>query len=164
MARICPPPATVRVGEVDLYPMYRLSLVLLLGLQDELLEDGVIPRDNGHGDDLATGVVLAPALYAQPVTAVVDGVGGVGCRLEDDACLDATRRVVILFLLVAEGVVGYTGAETGRGRTRRGLKLARTLPLGATGEPEHEPVVRVILFREVGGKEERWGGRKQVSR
>jgi hypothetical protein len=38
----------MRVSEVDLYPVYGLGLVLLLGLENELLEDRVIPRDNAE--------------------------------------------------------------------------------------------------------------------
>jgi hypothetical protein len=40
----------MRVGKVDLDTVYRLSLILFLGLQDELLENGVIPGNNAVMD------------------------------------------------------------------------------------------------------------------
>jgi hypothetical protein len=45
VARVCPAPAPVRVGEIDLYAVHGLGLVFLLCLQDELLQNGVIPCD-----------------------------------------------------------------------------------------------------------------------
>jgi hypothetical protein len=46
MPRVGPAPATVRVCKVDLDPVNCLGLVLFLGLQDKLLEDSVIPRND----------------------------------------------------------------------------------------------------------------------
>ena len=69
----------------------------------------------------------------------------------------AARHIVInviLFILVAKGVVGYSGAETGCGGASGRLKLSRPLPLGAAGEPKHEPIVWIILLGEVSGEEE----------
>ena len=163
MPRVCPTPTTVRVGKVYLYPVHGLSLVLLLGLEYELLEDGVVPGDYGHGDDLAAGVALAPTLDAQPMAAIIDGMRRVGRRLEDDTSLDTAGSVVLVIVLITERVVGHSGAETRSGATRRGLKLARALPFRASGEPKHEPVIRVVLLGEVGSEEEGWVVRK-VSR
>ncbi len=72
MPRICPSPTAVGIGEVDLYAVYRLSLVLLLGLEDELLEDGVVSGDNGDRDDFTPGIALTPTLDTEPVTTVID--------------------------------------------------------------------------------------------
>lgn len=76
--------------------------VLLLRLKNELLEDGVVTCDDGDGNDFAASVALTPALYTEPMAAVVDGVGGVGRGLEDDAGLDFTRCVVFLLVLVTK--------------------------------------------------------------
>ena len=39
VSRVGPSPAPMRVGEVDLYPVHGLGLVLLFSLENELLED-----------------------------------------------------------------------------------------------------------------------------
>ena len=49
MAGVSPAPAAMGVGEIDLYPMYSLSLVFPFSLQNELLQDGVITSDNAVG-------------------------------------------------------------------------------------------------------------------
>jgi hypothetical protein len=50
VAGVCPAPATVRVCKVDLDAVNRLGLVLLLRLEDELLENGIVARhDAGSG-------------------------------------------------------------------------------------------------------------------
>lgn len=46
MARIGPSPATMRVCEIDLYPMNGFCFILLLGLENKLLENGVVSRDD----------------------------------------------------------------------------------------------------------------------
>lgn len=40
--RISPAPTAMRVSEIDLYPVNRLSLMLLLGLKDELFQNRVV--------------------------------------------------------------------------------------------------------------------------
>ena len=83
MARVSPAPARVRVSKVDLDAVDCLCLVLLLGLEDELLEDGVVAGDDGDGEDLAgaaVGVGLAGAADAQPVPAVVNCMSSILCE------------------------------------------------------------------------------------
>ena len=43
----------MRVGKVDLYSVDCLGLVLFFGLEDELLEDRVIPRHNAKKENPA---------------------------------------------------------------------------------------------------------------
>ena len=88
------------------------------------------------------------------MTAVVYGVSGIRGGLEDNACLDTTRCVIALILVVTKRVVSYARAEAGRRGAGGGLEFAGTLPLRATRQPKHQPVVGVVLFGEVGGKEE----------
>lgn len=114
------------ISEIDLDPVNTLGLVLPLGLQHELFEDGVIAGYDAVGHNLPVShkhtrrrtketppygqnltpapiLLLAPP-HPQPMTAVVYGVRGIECRLEDHACLDLSRRelVVDFFLVVSE--------------------------------------------------------------
>lgn len=88
------------------------------------------------------------------MTAVVDGVRRVCSWLEDDSSLDLARNVLFTLVVVAERIVSYPRGKPGCGRPGRRLKLPRPLPLGTTREPEHQPVIGIILFGEVGSEEE----------
>lgn len=48
MSGISPSPATMRISKIDLDAMDGFRFILLLGLEDELLEDGVITSDNAE--------------------------------------------------------------------------------------------------------------------
>jgi hypothetical protein len=99
------------------------------------------------------------------MTLVVYGVGGIKSGLEHDASRDFPRHVIIIVpgydccrgcaivpkILLTKGV-GVVGAYTRR--TSGSLKLSGSLPFRAAGEPEHEPVVWVVLLGEVGREEE----------
>lgn len=86
--------------------------------------------------------------------AIVYRMGGIKCRLEDDARLHfaghiiiVVARSVIQVVLVAKGVVcGTCGGEAGRGRACRRLKLAGALPFRLARQPEHEPVIGEVLW------------------
>ena len=75
-------------------------------------------------------------------------------RLEHDPCLRKARIQVVLIVLAEDVRVDVV---VGGGRGARGdfaccgLEFAGGLPFGAFGEPEHEPVVGVVFFGEVGG-------------
>jgi hypothetical protein len=100
------------------------------------------------------------------MTLVINGMGRIKSRLKDHACGDFARQVVIACLnrgtrsvivqvFLAKGV-GGVGTDT-RGTGCR-LELSGTLPFGTAGEPEHEPIVRVVLLGEVGREEESYMG------
>lgn len=165
MPGVCPPPAAVRVSEINLDPMHGLSLVLLFGLEDELLEDGVIAGDDADGEQLAVAsVVLASPSYAQPVAPVVNGMCCIRRGLEHHSCLDLSWDVLVFFVVIAKGVVCYPSTKSGIGRASGRLEFARTLPFWTTREPEHEPVIGVIFLREVGCQEESYGAKICQSR
>ena len=99
-----------------------LGLVLLLGLEDELLEDGVVAGDDGDGEDLAgaaVGVALACAADAEPVAAVVDRVGRVGGRLEDDAGADLAGDAVAIPRFIKRYEIRRIPLDRGRGALDR---------------------------------------------
>lgn len=48
MPGVGPSPATMRICEIDLDAMDGFRFILLLGLKDELLEDGVVASDNAE--------------------------------------------------------------------------------------------------------------------
>lgn len=83
-------------------------------------------------------------------------------RLEDDAGLGHSRSEVVdlcwlgaFVVVITEGVVTKgAGHHTGGDGASGGLELARTLPLWALGEPEHEPIIWVVLLGKVGGEKE----------
>jgi hypothetical protein len=87
------------------------------------------------------------------VTSVVDGMCGVKRRLEDDSGFEFAGGIVVAFFFVPKRVLT---TQTERRGPRGRLKLSGTLPLGTTGEPEHQPVIGIVLFREVGGEKECW--------
>ncbi len=126
----------MRVSEVYLYPMYGLCFIFLLGLQYELLQDRVVTCDDADGEDFtAAPISLATASYAKPVTLVIDGVGRVRRRLEDDAGLDFAWDIFVFLVFVTARVVCYAGTESGSGSTCGRLEFSRTLPLGTTRKP-----------------------------
>lgn len=102
MPRVRPAPASVRVGEVDLNAVHGLGFVLLLCLEDELLQDRVVARNDGDREHLAARVVLATALDTEPVTFIIDRMRRVGRRLENNARLDSTRRLLIFLVVVTK--------------------------------------------------------------
>jgi hypothetical protein len=89
------------------------------------------------------------------MTAIVDGVRRVDGGLKDDAGLDFTWTllVVVFLFVIAKGVVGGVGGETGRRRPSGRLKFATSLPFRSTREPKHQPIIRIILLREMGSQE-----------
>ena len=49
VAGVCPAPTAMRICEIDLYAMDSFSFVLLLGLKNQLLQDGIVPcNDTGE--------------------------------------------------------------------------------------------------------------------
>lgn len=99
------------------------------------------------------------------MTAVEYVMGAVERRLEDDAGLGHARGEVIhlgrlgaVVVVIAERVIAKRARHhTRRDGPRGGLELAGALPLGALREPEHEPVIGVILLGEVRSQEESYG-------
>ena len=95
------------------------------------------------------------------MASVVDGMCRVEGGLEDDASHDFARDVFVIDgnrdvcwvvqLFVAKGIRGISADA---GRASGCLKLARSLPFRTTREPEHEPVIWVVFFGEVGREEE----------
>jgi len=147
----------MRVCEIDLYPVDGFRLVLLLGLENKLLKDRIIPRYNtacpllvyvvhmrhvktlpDRQDFTATSIGFPTAPYTQPVAPVINGVCRIKGGLEYHTCLDfaGCYFVIALFLVVSERVVSCTG-KTGSSCAGCGLELARTLPFRATGKPKH---------------------------
>lgn len=190
VTRICPAPRSMRVCKVYLNPMNSLGFVFLLSLKDQLFQDCVGPGDNAdHTEAFSCGksrskkndsgvpdrqyfgtasVRLPSSPYTEPMTPVINGMGGIKSRLEDHTCGDFPRQVIIpcvsrgepgvvriIEVFLAEGV-GGVGTDTGGACC--GLEFTRALPFRAAGEPEHEPVVRVVFLGEVGREEERYMG------
>lgn len=48
MAGVGPAPAAVRISKINLYAMYSFGLILLLCLQNELFEDGVVASNDAE--------------------------------------------------------------------------------------------------------------------
>ena len=85
---------------------------------------------------------------------VINRVCGICSGLENDSGLDLARDVVFTVVVVAERIVRHLGGEPGCRCPGCRLELPRPLPFGATREPEHQPVIWVILLGEVGREEE----------
>lgn len=49
VAGVCPSPASVRVGKIDLDAVDGFNFILLLGLQNKLFEDRVVSCDDAIG-------------------------------------------------------------------------------------------------------------------
>jgi hypothetical protein len=115
----------MRVREIDLYPVNSLCLVLLLGLKNQLLQDGIIPSHNAtkmlapnatpHTElnipdrkhFTATTISFPTPSYTQPMSSIVNGVRGVRRRLEHHSSLDLSRDLIFLIILVPERIIRY---------------------------------------------------------
>lgn len=147
----------MRISEVYLNSMYSFGFIFLLRLQHELLQDGVIARDDADGEHFtaaAVRVLLPRATYAQPVSPVVNGVCRVRCWLEHYARLHFPRDVIVVLIVVAKGVVPRACAEARRRRPGCRLELAGALPFGSMRQPQHQPVIGVVLLRKVRSQKE----------
>jgi hypothetical protein len=102
------------------------------------------------------------------MTPVVDSMGRIKSRLEDHACGDFSRQVVVT--CISRGVRSVVrivqiflakrvgGVGTYAGSACCGLKLAGALPFRPAREPQHEPVVRIVFLGEMGREEESYMG------
>jgi hypothetical protein len=60
MPGVCVTPGAIGIGKIDLYAVDGFRLVLLFRLQDELLEDRVVPRyDTAVGKSRLTPAVMS---------------------------------------------------------------------------------------------------------
>jgi hypothetical protein len=115
----------------------------------------------------AAAIRLMASPDTKPMAPVINGMGRVESRLKDYASGHFARQVVvgctcrfarIVGIIKVFFTKGIGGIGTNTGGACCGLKLARTLPFGATGKPKHEPVVWIVLLGEVSRKEERYIG------
>jgi hypothetical protein len=161
--------------------VHSLRLIFLLGLKDELLQDRVVTGNDAKGrgskifferekiENAPDGQNLAVAAIGlprtpnpEPVASVVDGVGGIERGLENDTCLDLSwRQFVVNFLVVIAKRVVCCACEPRRRRACSRLKLPRALPLWATREPQHKPVIWIVLLGKVGREEECCGKKRR---
>lgn len=128
-------------------------------------------------------ITLSPPPHSQPVPSVVDRMCRIESRLKYHSGLHLAWNIIFIVIihfwmflgrsfiagfgppfrviLISERIVrrsarrrvGSTGKW--RGQACRGFELTRTLPFGSSGEPKHKPVVRIVIFGEMGRQKER---------
>ena len=120
-----------------------------------------------NGQYFGTASVRLPASpHTKPMPSVINSMGRIKGRLEDHACGDFARQVIIACLSRSGSSIivqifltkGVSSVGTNTGATGCRLELARTLPFRAARKPQHEPVVRIVLLGEVGREEESYMG------